>query len=217
MRGLAYAGIRGLILALGVFVAASMPATANGPGESVVVEIDRGTVSFDVGTNIPAIRVHGKSNAVTARAQVVSGPDGMVLGQITASVPPQSFKTGLALRDEHMRKSIFTTADGETPDVRFVGERGECVRTGSRHEASCTVNGTLVIRDTPSPFTIVLAVSDEKGGLRASGEAIVKLSAHGIDQPSQLGVRTADEVKLKLELSARRPDADAAGDGRGER
>ena len=40
--------------------------------------------------------------------------------------------------------------------------------------------------------------------MRASGQGIVKLSTYGIDQPSQLGVRTTDEVKLKLELTARR-------------
>jgi polyisoprenoid-binding protein YceI len=216
MRGVAYAGIR-LVLGVSLFVAASMSAIANGPGDAVVVEIDRGTVSFDVGTNIPAIRVHGKSNALTARAQFASGPDGMVLGQITASVPPQSFKTGLALRDEHMRKYIFTTADGETPDVRFAGERAECSKTGSKQQTTCTVNGTLVIRDTPRPFTIVLIVNDENGGFRASGDGIVKLSEYGIDQPSQLGVRTADEVRLKLELNVRRSHAEAAANGRGER
>src|SRR5688572_16123955 len=59
-EGVAYAGIR-LVLGVSLFVAASMTAIANGPGDAVVVEIDRGTVSFDVGTNIPAIRVHGKS------------------------------------------------------------------------------------------------------------------------------------------------------------
>jgi polyisoprenoid-binding protein YceI len=195
----------GVILVASIFVCVPTTAGANGADAALVMDVNRGTVSFDVDTNIPAVRVHGKSESVTARAQLISGPEGLVLAQMTASVPVQSLKTGIALRDEHMRKYVFTTHDGQTPDVRFSGERAECLKTGSERRSTCTVIGTLVIRDIARPFTMVLSVNEEHGNLRASGDGIVKLSAYGIDQPSQLGVRTTDEVKLKLELSARRP------------
>jgi polyisoprenoid-binding protein YceI len=186
-------------------------------GDSAVVDVNRATVSFDVGTNVPALRVHGKSESLTARAQLSVGPEGIVLEHMTASVPVHSLKTGLALRDEHMRKYVFATADGQIPDVRFSGERTGCLRTGPGQRSTCNVNGTLVIRGTARPFTIVLTVNEEKGNLRASGDGIVKLSTYGIEQPSQLGVRTTDEVKLKLELIARHPAPQVAMHSRGER
>ena len=37
----------------------------------------------------------------------------------------------------------------------------------------------------------------------ASGGSVVRLSAYGIEQPSQLGVTTSDEVKLRFEFTAR--------------
>ena len=206
-----------LVLIASVFVCTPAPVGANGVDDSAVVDVNRATVSFDVGTNVPALRVHGKSESLTARAQLSVGPEGIVLEQMTASVPVHSLKTGLALRDEHMRKYIFATADGQTPDVRFSGERAGCLRTGPGQRSTCTVNGTLVIRGTARPFTIVLTVNEEKGNLRASGDGIVKLSTYGIEQPSQLGVRTTDEVKLKLELVGRYPAPQVTMNSREER
>jgi polyisoprenoid-binding protein YceI len=217
MRIPAQALMGGLVVAASVFVCVSMTAAANRTDDAVGMEIERGTVSFEVRTNIAAVRVHGKSDAVIARAQLVSGPEGMVLEQISASVAAASLKTGLSLRDEHMRKYIFTTADGQVPDVRFSGGRTECLKTGSGQRFACTVSGTLVIRDTAKPFTIVLTIDEEDGNLRASGDGIVRLSTYGIDRPSQLGVRTTDEVKLKLEFSVRRPAAQVAVRAGGDR
>jgi polyisoprenoid-binding protein YceI len=178
--------------------------TVAGANGDVVVDVNQGTVSFDVATNVPALRVHGKSNSVTARARLASGPQGTVLEQIEATLPVRSLQTGLALRDEHMRKYIFTTPDGQVPDVQFSSERAECPAIGSGQRTTCTVNGALTIRGTARPFVMTLTISEDKGILRASGYGIVRLSTYGIDQPSQLGVRTTDEIKLKLELTARR-------------
>ena len=42
------------------------------------VEVRGGTAAFDVGTNLSAISVHGKSNALTARLRLRQTPDGPV-------------------------------------------------------------------------------------------------------------------------------------------
>jgi polyisoprenoid-binding protein YceI len=200
----------GLMLVGSAFVCFATVAGADGANGDVVMDVNPGTVSFEVATNVPALRVHGKSNSVTARARLGSGPKGVVLEQIEASVPVRSLETGLALRDEHMRKYIFTTTDGQVPDVQFSGERAECPRSGSGQRTTCTVSGALAIRGTARPFVMALTINEENGVLRVSGHGIVRLSAYGIDQPSQLGVRTTDEVKLKLVLSARRSSPQVA-------
>ncbi|HXT30273.1 MAG TPA: hypothetical protein VN716_13360, partial [Vicinamibacterales bacterium] len=56
---------------------------------------------------------------------------------------------------------------------------------------------------TARPFSISLKVTEDRDSYRASGDGIVKLSAYGIPQPSQLGVHTDDEIKLRLEFTAR--------------
>jgi polyisoprenoid-binding protein YceI len=166
------------------------------------VEVRGGSASFDVGTNVPALSVHGKSTALEARGRVRQGANGPELEQIEAVMPVKTLVTGMGLRDEHMRKYIFTTEDGQTPDVKFSASKATCSKSGG-NQSTCQLAGDLVIRGTSRPFVMALKVTEDGGSFHASGDAIVKLSTYGIPQPSQLGVRTSDEVKLKLDFTAR--------------
>jgi polyisoprenoid-binding protein YceI len=204
-----------VILLGGAFICLSAAVRAN-TADDTLVGVNQGTISFEVATNVPALRVHGKSTSLAARARVGLGPDGFVVEQIEAIVPVRSLETGMALRDDHMRRYIFTTAGGDIPDVQFSGDRAECA-TSDRRRATCTVSGALTIRGTAKPFVMTVTISEENGTVRAAGSGIVKLSDYGIEQPSQLGVRTTDEVKLKLELTARRSSSVAASSHTGAR
>src|SRR5262245_34527019 len=143
-------------LVLTGFAGAAAPLRAAEPAPSV--EIRGGTAAFDVGTNIPAISIHGKSTALVGRARIQQTADGLVIEDLQAVVPVRTLNTGLGLRDEHMRKYVFTTADGGLPDLRFSAERAVCPGTSDR---TCQLSGTLVIRDTSRPFTIALKVDDK--------------------------------------------------------
>jgi polyisoprenoid-binding protein YceI len=116
-------------------------------------------------------------------------------------VPVKTLNTGMGLRDEHMRKHVFTTADGQVPDLRFSARTSTC--SGSEKQTTCELKGELAMRGTAKPFTITLKVSRESGSFRAVGDGIVKLSTYGIPAPSQLGVTVVDDVKLHLDFVAR--------------
>ena len=193
-----------IAIAVLVSTAAAGTAAAQSPAGTAAtpVEVRGGTASFDVGTNVPALSVRGKSNALEARGRIVPGATGPQLEQIEATVPVKSLDTGMGLRDEHMRKYVFTTSDGQTPDVKFVAKSAACTKTGD-NRSTCDVTGDLSIRGTARPFTIALKVTEDADSYRAAGEGIVKLSTYGIPQPSQLGVRTDDDIKLRLEFTAR--------------
>jgi polyisoprenoid-binding protein YceI len=189
---------------LGVVTAAAMfvtPVAATGPDAWSAVEVHGGTASFDAATNISAITVHGKSTELGARASVLEGPAGISLERVEATLPVKSLVTGMTVRDEHMRKLIFTNPDGTVPDVKFMSREATCAP--AKGQTACTVSGELAIRGILRPFTMTLTVSRDSAGFRAAGDGIVKLSAYGIDQPTQFGVRTRDEVKLHLEFTAR--------------
>ena len=81
-------------------------------------------------------------------------------------------------------------------------DKATCARTGAR-QSTCNLSGTLVIRGTPRPFTIAMKLTEDGDTIRAVGDSAVNLSAYGIERPSQLGVRTADAVKLRFDLSAK--------------
>ena len=180
------------------------------------VEVRGGAISFQVATNLPAIRVHGTSNQLEARARLRNLGDRLVLADVEATVPIMSLSTGLGLRDEHMRSYIFKTSDGTVPDVRLAAPGVECSPLGGRAQADCPVSGELAIRGTSRPFSMMLVVRPQKDTYRVAGDAVVKLSDYGISPPSQLGVTTRDEVKLHLEFTARiaQPQLSANGVGR---
>jgi polyisoprenoid-binding protein YceI len=189
-------------LALVFTTGSAAGARAQNTDTPTAVEVRGGNASFDVDTTMPALSVHGKSNALEGRVRVRSGPEGPQLEQIEARLPVETLQTGLKLRDEHMRKYIFTTSDGQVPDVRFAADKATCTKA-SGNQSTCQLAGDLVIRGTARPFTIALKVTEDKGSYHASGDGIVKLSAYGIEKPSQLGVKTADDVKLRLDFTAR--------------
>jgi polyisoprenoid-binding protein YceI len=189
------------VVLVSAMVAARLAAAGSDPWSPL--EVRGGTASFDASTNISAITVHGKSTELVARASVLEGPAGISLDHVEATVPVKSLATGMTVRDEHMRKLIFTNPDGAMPDVTFVSREATCAAQAAKGPAACTVSGDLAIRGILRPFTMTLTVSRDGGGFRAAGDGIVKLSAYGIEQPAQFGVRTRDEVKLHLDFSAR--------------
>ena len=167
--------------------------------------MDSGVASFKVNTNIPALEVSGKSNALQAKVQIRRGADGVTLERVEAWMPVKTLQTGMALRDEHMRKMVFTTAGGGVPDLRFESGEITCPGVEPGHEATCKIAGTLTVRGVMHAFTIPLKIREEGNGatFRASGEGVMKLSDYGIEQPSQLGVKTSDEVKLRFDLNGK--------------
>jgi polyisoprenoid-binding protein YceI len=181
-------------------------AGAQTAGDASVVEVRGGTAVFAVDTNISAISVHGKSNALNARLRLRRMPDGAVLEGIEAEVPVKSLGTGMGIRDSHMRKRVFTTEDGQVPDLKFSADKGVCAKAAAR-QSTCELSGNLAIRGTARPFTVVLKVSEDGDTFRAVGDGTVTLSAYGIERPSQLGVTTADDVKLSFDLTAKQTDS----------
>ena len=170
--------------------------------ESAMVAIS-GTAAFDSSTTVPMISIHGKSTALEGRARVRQDGDSLIVEQLEALVPIRTLSTGMGLRDEHMRKNVFTSADGSVSDVRFVADRVVCVGPAGA-KRTCQLSGDLTIRGTARPFAITLDVKNDGSAYRAVGDGIAKLSAYGIPAPSQLGVTAQDEVKVHLDFVVKR-------------
>jgi polyisoprenoid-binding protein YceI len=184
------------------------------PPTPLNVQVEGGVVQFDSGTNVPVVSVHGKTNALRADVRAGRTADALEIEQIQATLPVKSISTGMGLRDEHMRKYIFTKSDGSMPDLQFKAANLRCaVQAG--HEAPCSINGTLSIRGVEKPFAITLKVKQEAGSVfKAAGSAAVKLSDYGIERPSQLGVQAEDEVKLTIQFTGREATVHASTGGR---
>jgi len=180
----------------------------------LTVQVEGGVVQFESETNLPVVSVHGKASTLHAEVQADRTADALQIQQISASLPVKSISTGLGLRDEHMRKYIFTKADGSVPDLQFNAANIRCaVQTGK--ETPCNVAGTLTIRGVERPFAITLKVKSESSSVfKVAGSAALKLSDYGIERPSQLGVQSEDEVKLTIQFTGREAVVNASTGGR---
>src|SRR5262249_18378789 len=136
----------------GIVIAAAAP--------SAVVEVQSGTASFDATTNMPGVEVKGKSNALSAHVDITRENNNLILQQIKATLPVRSLATGMKVRDEHMRKYIFATADGNEPDLEFSSNSVTC-QGATSHEFSCALTGTLSIRNVAKPFSMQLHVKEQ--------------------------------------------------------
>jgi polyisoprenoid-binding protein YceI len=179
---------------------------------SKAIEIESGTASFEAATNMPGVEVKGVSSALSGQVSLSRDGDTLLLEQVRVLLPVKTLSTGMKVRDEHMRKYIFTTADGQAPDLEFEAGNIACPGSGAG-DFNCAVTGSLSIRGTIHRFEIKLNVKVAAGSYHASGNGVVKLSDYGIERPSQFGVSAGNEVKVHLSLAGREktPAATAAG------
>lgn len=169
--------------------------------DATAVTVSGGSVSFEVGTNVLSTTVQGQSNAITGSVRLRDNGSSLKLEQLEAVVKVATLKTGIKLRDEHMRKYIFETPDGQLPDIQFSAGTIDCAQASKGFV--CSVAGSLAIRGTARPTTLTLKLERTDDGFHVTGDGKLLLSAYGIERPSQLGLKTEDEVKIHLDVKAR--------------
>ena len=181
--------------------------------QSGLLEVESGTAAFEAATNVPGVEVKGVSNALNGHAVFTRDGNTLLLEQVRVVLAVKTLSTGMKVRDEHMRKYIFTDKNGQEPDLEFTAENTTCQGAPGGNDVACAVAGTLSIRGASRPWSINLTVKQSSGAFHASGNGVVKLSDFGIPCPSQFGVSTTDEVKLHLSFTAREkaPVAATAG------
>jgi polyisoprenoid-binding protein YceI len=190
------------------FAAAAAFAASETKTEPATIAVQGGTAIFVANTNVAAVSIKGKSTALVAKLNLRRIAEGLQLEHIDARLQVKTLVTGMGLRDTHMRKYIFTTADGQVPDLQFEGANALC--SGTSKDTTCHVAGMLTIRGIARPFTLPLKIREDGAGFKASGDGVVKLSAYGIEQPSELGVKMTDDVQLHFDFAAKPVAGDVA-------
>lgn len=134
-----------------LMLAAAAVAIPSGASGANRLAVEAGTAVFRSGTNIAGIEVSGSSKVLTAQAEIELVGTGLSIRKVDATVPVRSPSTGMKMRDEHMRKYIFTSASGEQPNLRFEAEGMTCPAGTQGHEFACRLNGALSFRGVTSP------------------------------------------------------------------
>lgn len=133
------------------------------------------------------LKIDGKGGTVDGQAWV--GGDGIATGHFT--VDPAGFKTGLELRDKHMKEKYLEVAKWK--DAFFDLDAWKVTTTSSQFGGKLTIKGV-----TKQVFGT--AVFDGKT-LKADFE--IDLSDFNVGVPSHLGVTVAKTVTVEITASTK--------------
>jgi polyisoprenoid-binding protein YceI len=114
-----------------------------------------------------------------------------------------SYRSGSTLRDDSVKTSILDVKD--YPTISFKGGSSWIdVKKTSATSGSATLKGQLMIHGAVRPFEVPVQVSMAGEKLIGNGEVTFNYTDFGIEQPSILGLRAGNVVKVTFHVVAAR-------------
>ncbi|HVN28496.1 MAG TPA: YceI family protein [Candidatus Binataceae bacterium] len=114
-----------------------------------------------------------------------------------------SYNSGSSMRDGAVKTSILDVKD--FPTISFKGGSAWTeVKQTSETSGSATLKGELMIHGAVRPFEVPVKVSLEHDRLIGAGEVSFNYTDFGIEQPSILGLKAGNVVKVTFHVVATR-------------
>jgi polyisoprenoid-binding protein YceI len=197
--------------------------------KTVTMEIESdgmSRVSFT--SDAPLETIVGTTSKASGTLRIdLAKPENDASGEVVVDI--RTLRTGVDLRDEHLRGEDFLNA-GAYPSATFklskVSLGGKALFPGAT--ASGTVQGTLTIRgkskEVSAPLSLAyfgwnedlerFAIKDDL--MRVRVKFNIKLSDFGIEVPSLVGSKLSEVVEISLDLTALvvPPKSDKDADGK---
>ncbi len=172
------------------------------------------TYSFDVHPKLVNISFESRMDV-----EDILGTSNKVSGYVKRSdtgryafafkVPVASLRTGIAMRDKHLRSPTWLDA-ARHPHIEFSGKRVKPLGKGRyRVSGTFTMHGvsrplSVVLRVRKIPASVAARAGLGKGNwLRVRGSFEVRLSRHGIKIPEMAAAKVKDRWTVKISLFAR--------------
>lgn len=111
---------------------------------------------------------------------------------VAVSIKVASFDSGNASRDSH---GLEVMESLKYPSVTFVSQDVQADGAGK-----LTIKGTLTFHGVAKPIVIQATRKDTSDQLAVAGEFDVSLTAHNVERPSFLGIKTEDTMKMTFNI-----------------
>ena len=119
---------------------------------------------------------------------------------LTVSVPLGNLKTGIALRDQHMREKYLQV--GKYPTADLVVARGALKIPAAGGETNADAQGTMKIHGQARPVTFHYTAKRDGARFLVSGTVHLDIKQFGIDVPSYLGVTVNQNIDVAVKFAA---------------
>jgi polyisoprenoid-binding protein YceI len=162
-------------------------------------------ITFDSQADIETIVGTTNKAKGTIKADLEKGT-----GSVSISVPVASMKTGIDMRDEHLRSANWMDAD-KFAEITFVSKKVEAVKD-SKNQVKVT--GDFTMKGVSKEMTVIVdwkelpAETTKKGGfpegrwLKFTTEFPVKITDYGVKIPDGVGGKVSDTWTVKMALFA---------------
>ena len=135
-----------------------------------------------------------KTEAVSGQVSLGADQPGALDG--TLSVDLRTLKTGIGIRDRHMRDNYLEVEKAPGFETATI----EDIQI-DKLEGKTTFNGTLVLHGERKPVSGSATIARQGGGYSVEAEFPVKVSEFNITKPTYLGVGVQDQIKIKIALT----------------
>ncbi len=159
---------------------------------ATLITSNTGAVDFEAVGKPSMVKIKGHGEGATSNlildANKLNG---------TVSFKLDSLKTGIDMRDAHMKEKYLNTKKNPEAVVSF--ENLVLPATWSLQKPATTetaFSGKLKLNGIEKPVTGIFSIEDTK--LKTTAAFEIKLSDFNIDIPVYLGVKVADIVKVKV-------------------
>lgn len=173
---------------------------------------------------IPLLVVTVLTSALVASAQLSSigpatieflarGPAGMKIngtgsglsvneteGKLTITVPLTDLKTGIGLRDKHLRGYLHTD---KHPNATLVLERSRLKSPADGQTAEAAASGNFTLNGVTKPLKFKYRAKRTGSDYHVQGVGEINIENHAVEQPCYLGVCVDPNVKFKASFKLR--------------
>jgi polyisoprenoid-binding protein YceI len=157
-----------------------------------------GTIAFTVGSNIPFLKVTGSSSAAKGSGEASVAGNTATIRNLRFELDPNTLKTGMKLRDEHLYQKVFTAADGSIPRVVLQAARFKAIQNPKSSKWEGLLNAQLTIRGVTKPVSFIATLEKSGNGAVVNAQATVKTSDFGVKQISYAGATVNDDVAVTV-------------------
>jgi polyisoprenoid-binding protein YceI len=157
-----------------------------------------GKIAFHVNTNVPFLKVSGSSSGVKGGGEASVAGEVATIRNLRFEVDPKTFKTGIALRDQHMYEQVFTAADGSIPTIAVRTDRFEARRNPKTSKWEAAFQAEVTMRKVTKSVRFHASMEKKSSGAIVSAEGIVKASNFGVKPIAYSGARVNDDVTVTV-------------------
>lgn len=196
-------GLSSGLVVLAIVVGSSTHALASAKNYHFGVSDQRTNITFQSETDFETILGSSKKLAGTAVADLEEGK-----AEISLAVPVASLRTGIDLRDEHLRSPMWLDAE-KYPTISFVSSEAKKVShnrwkirgTFTLHGVSRELTTTVDVRSIPAALAKEAGL---EGGewIRITAPFKVKLSDFGVRIPGKAAAKVNDTWEVHIQAYA---------------